>query len=85
MRGSCLVVHDIFGLHTGRHVQLCDELAAEGYVAVCPDCFRDGRARAEAALLPRWPIKQACNILEMLCCCKFTWMVRPPLPPCYSR
>ena len=76
VKGAVLVVHDIFGLHTGRHAQYCDELADEGWVVCMPDAFGDGRARADAALLPRWPIKGVCNILELLCCCKASWMTK---------
>ena len=76
VKGGVLVVHDIFGLHTGRHAQYCDELADEGWIVCMPDAFGDGRARADAALLPRWPIKGACNILELLCCCKGGWMTK---------
>lgn len=74
VKGSVLVVHDIFGLHTGRHTQYCDELAGEGWIVCLPDVFGDGRARADAALLPRWPIKGIRNVLELLCCCKVSWM-----------
>ena len=73
VKGGVLVVHDIFGLHSGRHAQFCDELAAEGFVAVCPDCYGDARERA-AAMDLAWPPKQARNILAMICCCKFSWM-----------
>ena len=64
MKGGVLVVHDIFGLHTGRHAQYCDDLADEGWIVCMPDAFGDGRARADAALLPL-PIKGTCNILEL--------------------
>ena len=30
-RGVMLLATDIFGLHTGRHAQMCDELAAAGF------------------------------------------------------
>lgn len=76
VKGGVLVVHDIFGLHTGRHAQYCDELADEGWIVCMPDAFGDGRARADAALLPRWPIKGVANILELLCCCKVSWMAK---------
>lgn len=81
VRGVVLVVHDIFGLHAGRHTQICDALAEAGYAAVCPDLFGDGRARAEAAFLPRWPIKGARNILELLCCCKLGWLAKAARTP----
>lgn len=73
VKGGVLVVHDIFGLHSGRHAQFCDELAEVGWIAVCPDCYGDARERAEAMNLA-WPPKSASNILSMICCCKFSWM-----------
>lgn len=72
-RGVMLLATDIFGLHTGRHAQMCDELAAAGFIAACPDLFGDGRARAEA-LNPSWPIKTLPNICGLLC--KISWMKR---------
>mmetsp|Transcript_3031 Transcript_3031/g.4721 ORF Transcript_3031/g.4721 Transcript_3031/m.4721 type:complete len:275 (-) Transcript_3031:469-1293(-) len=30
---------DMFGVHTGRHKQLCDRLAEEGLLVACPDFF----------------------------------------------
>jgi dienelactone hydrolase len=71
-----LVVTDIFGLRSGRHAQICDALAEEGFVAVCPDLMGDGQARARAGLLPRWPIKSLSNILDLVLCCKFRWLLR---------
>jgi len=41
--GSCtsaiVMFTDMFGVHTGRHKQLCDELALEGFLVICPDFF----------------------------------------------
>ena len=76
VRGSVLVLHDIFGLYTGRHPQFCDELAAVGWIAVCPDCFGDGKSRGEAALLPSWPIKGIWNLLDLVCRCKWGYMTK---------
>ena len=70
-RRMILVIHDIFGLRTGRHAQICDALAEAGFIAVCPDLFGDGAARA-AALRPGWPIKTMSNICHMIC--RLSWM-----------
>ena len=64
-RGVVLLATDIFGLRTGRHARMCDELAAAGFIACCPDLFGDGAARAKA-LTPSWPIKTLPNILRCL-------------------
>ena len=72
-KGVVILFTDIFGLHTGRHARMCDELAAAGYIAACPDLFGDGIARAQA-LTPSWPIKKLSNILTFLFCCKLGWM-----------
>jgi len=36
---TILLIHDIFGLHTGRHKQIADEFAKNGYFVVMPDFF----------------------------------------------
>jgi dienelactone hydrolase len=72
-RGVMLLATDIFGLHAGRHAQICDKLAGAGFIAACPDLFGDGRARAEA-LNPSCPIKTLPNICGLLC--KISWMKR---------
>mmetsp|Transcript_22885 Transcript_22885/g.71288 ORF Transcript_22885/g.71288 Transcript_22885/m.71288 type:complete len:315 (+) Transcript_22885:117-1061(+) len=36
---AVVLVHDVFGLHTGRHKQLADEVASWGYLVVMPDFF----------------------------------------------
>ena len=74
--GGVLVIHDIFGPRVGRHLEICDELAASGFYAACPDLFGDGEKRAAVKLLPRWPIKSCSNILGLLCCCKVGYMRR---------
>mmetsp|Transcript_66183 Transcript_66183/g.132799 ORF Transcript_66183/g.132799 Transcript_66183/m.132799 type:complete len:276 (+) Transcript_66183:70-897(+) len=38
---AVVMFSDMFGVHTGRHKQLCDDLAADGFIAVCPDFFVD--------------------------------------------
>jgi dienelactone hydrolase len=75
IKGAILLAHDIFGLRTGRHAQLCDELAHEGYVAACPDLFGDGAARAAALQGCGWPIKSFSNLMSLLCCCKASWLM----------
>lgn len=70
--GVVLVVHDIFGLRSGRHLRICDELAAAGFVAVCPDLFGDGAARA-AAFDPGWHMSWLPKICYILW--NFRWMV----------
>jgi len=57
-RGVILVVHDIFGPRSGRHARICDELAAAGFVAACPDLIGDADERA-SALNPGWPSSKA--------------------------
>ena len=37
---AVVICHDIFGLHTGRHKQIADELAARGFTVVVPDFFQ---------------------------------------------
>ena len=74
--GGILVIHDIFGPRVGRHTEICDSLAAAGFIVACPDLFGDGEARARASLLPNWPIKQLSNILGLICCCKVGYMSR---------
>ena len=37
---AIIFVYDIFGFDSGRTKQMCDELAAEGYLVVLPDFFR---------------------------------------------
>lgn len=69
-KGAVIVIHDIFGARVGRHAQICEDLAAAGFYAACPDLFGDAQGREAANMLPRWPLKQARNILELLCCCK---------------
>ena len=64
-RGIILVVHDIFGLRTGRHASICDELSRNGFVAACPDLFGDDAARA-TALNPGWPIMTLSNICHII-------------------
>ena len=71
-----LVISDIFGLRTGRHAQICDSLAADGFVAVCPDLIGDGQARANAGLFSRWPPKSLANIMDLVLCCKLRWLMR---------
>ncbi|KAL1510408.1 hypothetical protein AB1Y20_006716 [Prymnesium parvum] len=75
-RGIVLVIHDIFGLHTGRHAHICDEFAGSGYIAVCPDLFGDGIARAQAGMFSAWPPKQVRNILDLICGCKLGFLRR---------
>jgi dienelactone hydrolase len=77
--GVAVLLSDIFGLRTGRHAEICDELAESGYLAICPDIFGDGRARANANIMPRWPVKSIANIVGLLCCCKLRWLLGPML------
>lgn len=49
---AVVVVSDIFGIHTGRHKQICDELSAAGYLVVMPDFFRG--AYADEGPNPPW-------------------------------
>lgn len=37
---SVVMFHDIFGMHSGRHKQIADELAARGFLVVMPDFFQ---------------------------------------------
>ena len=75
VKGAMILAHDIFGLRSGRHAQICDELAAAGYITACPDLFGDGRSRA-ADLNFVWPIKSLRNILDLICCCKMRLFYR---------
>jgi dienelactone hydrolase len=36
---TIVIVHDIFGLHTGRHKQIADEIAKNGFLVIVPDFF----------------------------------------------
>jgi dienelactone hydrolase len=36
---AIVIIHDVFGLHTGRHKQIADEFAAAGYYVVVPDFY----------------------------------------------
>ena len=36
---AIVMLHDIFGLHTGRLKQLADEIASRGFLVVAPDFF----------------------------------------------
>jgi len=36
---AVVMVHDIFGLHSGRHKQLADEIASRGFLVIVPDFF----------------------------------------------
>jgi len=36
---SVVIIHDIFGLHTGRLKQIADEIASRGFLVVAPDFF----------------------------------------------
>jgi dienelactone hydrolase len=40
---KCAVIMftDMFGVHTGRHKQICDDLASNGFLTICPDFFVD--------------------------------------------
>lgn len=71
-RGVVLVVHDIFGLRSGRHLQICDELASAGFVAACPDLFGDGAERA-ASFDPDWNAGRFAQLSYMLW--NFGWMM----------
>jgi len=72
-RGFVLVVHDIFGLRSGRHMTICDELAEAGFVAACPDLFGDGLERA-AAFNPdmRWSSLRRVGYILW----NFNWMMK---------
>lgn len=37
---AVVVASDIFGIHSGRTKDICDEIAAEGYLVVMPDFFQ---------------------------------------------
>jgi len=48
-----IVAHDIFGGESGRHKQICDQLAAQGgYVVAMPDLFHGLYDEGEADLWP---------------------------------
>lgn len=52
-KAGVIVAHDIFGGDSGRHKQLCDQLAAEGgYVVAMPDLFHGLYDQGEADLWP---------------------------------
>eukprot|EP00929_Paragymnodinium_shiwhaense_P079352 TRINITY_DN41302_c0_g1_i1.p1 TRINITY_DN41302_c0_g1~~TRINITY_DN41302_c0_g1_i1.p1 ORF type:complete len:309 (-),score=67.33 TRINITY_DN41302_c0_g1_i1:117-1043(-) len=36
---AVVMVHDVFGVHSGRHKQLADEIAKRGFLVVVPDFF----------------------------------------------
>lgn len=41
--GQCLLVlHDVFGVDSGRTKQICDSYATKGYTVILPDLTRDG-------------------------------------------
>lgn len=52
---AIVVASDIFGIHSGRLKQICDELAAEGYLVVMPDFFK-GAFPDEGSSLPWWKL-----------------------------
>eukprot|EP00434_Breviolum_minutum_P022658 symbB.v1.2.019995.t1/scaffold1657.1/size107422/4 len=37
---AVVVASDIFGIHTGRHKEICDSIAEEGFLVILPDFFR---------------------------------------------
>lgn len=45
---AVLMFSDIFGVESGRHKQFCDELAAKGFLVVCPDFFEGGSPVGQA-------------------------------------
>lgn len=59
IRGGCVVYFDIFGFGSGRTDHFCDDLAARGYVAICPDFFGrnlNGVSDFTDVLWPPWKI-----------------------------
>ena len=38
------MLHDVFGVHTGRHKQMADEIASRGFLVVIPDFFQAARS-----------------------------------------
>ena len=63
---AVVVASDIFGIHLGRHKEICDELAAEGYLVVMPDFFA-GAYPDEGPSLDVWKqLKQAPGLLTPL-------------------
>eukprot|EP00947_MAST-08B_sp_MAST-8B-sp1_P004831 g4831.t1 len=38
---AVVLCHDVFGLHTGRHKQIADEIASRGFLVVIPDFFEE--------------------------------------------
>ena len=71
-----LVIADIFGVHSGRHRAICDQLADEipGLLVVMPDIFNGD----ELVLAPRTDGIGCCLMCQMtcklLCCCKCSYM-----------
>mmetsp|Transcript_31276 Transcript_31276/g.103949 ORF Transcript_31276/g.103949 Transcript_31276/m.103949 type:complete len:275 (+) Transcript_31276:55-879(+) len=52
-----VVFSDMFGVHTGRHKQLCDRLAEQGLLVACPDFFAENPYMPNA---PAWGTTVCC-------------------------
>jgi len=56
-RRAVIVASDIFGIHMGRHKEICDSLAAEGFLVVLPDFF-SGAYTDIGSSPPWWQVLQ---------------------------
>lgn len=64
-----LIIHDIFGLHSGMHKIVCDTLADSlpGYIVIAPDFFPDGAIFGDDPL-PQRGSGLLCKILSAVFC-----------------
>lgn len=70
---AILMFHDIFGLQSGRHKLLCDQLAAEGYLVVCPDFFEGGSPVGQQVQYGLCSIRLICQFLYVMSCRFKAW------------
>merc|ERR1719433_648067 len=64
---AVIMFSDMFGIHTGRHKQMCDLLASEGFLVLCPDFFKDAQYIRNT---PSWGVTLSCAcqvICGLLC------------------
>lgn len=66
---AILMFSDIFGLHSGRHKLLCDQLAAEGYLVVCPDFFEGGSPLGQQMQFGVKSCKFVCTFVRFMSPC----------------
>ncbi|CAK0822860.1 unnamed protein product [Prorocentrum cordatum] len=59
---AVIMFTDMFGVDTGRHKQICDDLASNGFLTICPDFFVDAPYMKKHA----WGISLSCAC-EFIC------------------